>query len=91
MADVKDKLTQEEKASFENIRIEIAVLEHLVQEKRNQVLQLLSSSLLKMGYDPKMYGLKFSAAEDKWEVKLRPDALVLPGQNRPQRRHPTGG
>jgi len=87
--DIKDKLTQQEKAGFENLRLENMVIEHLLNEKKQQTMVLLTTVLQKLNYDPKLYGLEFNAGQDKWEVKLRPDALVIP--NRQERRHAVGG
>jgi len=91
--DVKEKLTQQEKATFENTRVEIMVLEHLLAEKKQQIALYLKTVLEKLGYNPQLYGLEYNANQDKWEIKLRPDALAMPGQmpNRQERRHPIGG
>jgi len=87
--DIKDKLTEQEKAGFENLRVEAMVLQQLLNEKRQQSAILLKAVLEKLGYNPMTYGLEFNAGQDRWDVKLRPDALVIP--SRQDRRHPIGG
>lgn len=84
--DVKDKLTMEEKAAFENLRVELMVLNNVVEQKKAVLRAHLADVLQRLGYNPQTYGLNFNAAKDEWEIKLRPDALALP--NRQQRRHP---
>lgn len=92
--DIKDNLTDQDKALFENLRIEIMVLEYLLKEKRALSEQHLASVFQRLGINPALYGLEWNAAQDKWETKLRPDALVTPGGlpaqmlNRQMRRHP---
>jgi len=92
--DIKEKLTQQDKAVFENLRVEVLVLEHLLQEKKALSAQHLAQVFQRLGIDTKLYGLEFNAAQDKWEARLRPDALVIPGAipekmiNRQMRRHP---
>ena len=86
MIDIKEKLTKEEKGMFENLRIEMLVLSHLAEEKKRQTVLLLTQVLTKLGYNPQLYGLEFNAAQDSWEVKLRPDAIALPGLTQ----HPKG-
>jgi len=76
--DIKDKLTPVEKQTFENLRIEALVLRKLQQEKEQQVRGLLGITLKRLGYDPNLYGLEFNFAQDKWELKLRPEALTIP-------------
>lgn len=86
MIDIKDKLTDEDKGTFESLKLEILVLENLVKERRVILTSHLETCMLKAGFNPKQYGLNFNFKEDKWQVQLRPDALALPGQNRAQRR-----
>jgi len=77
--DVKDQLTEVEKQMFENIRIEVLVLRKLQQEKDQQSGNLLGITLKRLGYDPRLYGLEFNFAQNKWELKLRPDVLTIDG------------
>lgn len=85
MIDIKDKLTVQEKQAFEGLRIETTVLENLLNERHKIMMELLTITFRKLGYDVKLYGLEFNASQDRWEIKLRPDALVMPGMNRDQR------
>lgn len=86
--DVRNSLTAQEKHAFANLQVELAVLKHLLAEREQRQRDQLAATLQRLGYSPNSYGLYFSHAEDVWEVKLRPDALTIPGQpNRAQRRH----
>lgn len=76
--DIKDKLTLQEKQAFENLRVEMLVLQNLLNEKRGQAELLLKATFQRLNYSPLLNGLEFNAALDKWEVKLRPDAIALP-------------
>lgn len=89
MIDIKDKITDQEKAGFENLRVEVMVLEQLLQEKKNQQKWLLTNVFQKLNYNPNLYALEFNAGKDKWNVKLIPGVLDMP--NRQERRHPIIG
>lgn len=77
--DIKEKLTQQEKQMFENLRVETAVLEKLLHERRQLSGQVLKETLERLNHNPALFGLQFNFAEDKWDVILKPGALVLPG------------
>lgn len=80
--DVKDQLTDGDKNRFKNLNVEIQVLTNLLAEKQQHRDEHLRSVLARLGYPPDKYGLEFNAGQDKWEVRLRKDALVVPGFGR---------
>lgn len=79
LMDVKEKLSNEEKQAFENLRIESLVLQKLAGEKGMQAQGLFKQVMERLGYNPAMYGLEFNFVQDSWQIKLRPDAIVVPG------------
>ena len=81
MIDIKDKLTAQEKQAFENLRVETQVLQNLLNERRGFAQQFLEDILQKLGYNTMLYGFEFNFGQNKWEIQLRPDAIVLPGVN----------
>ena len=79
MIDIKDKVTPEEKRQLQNVNLEVVVLKHLLEERQN-LLQTLGRGLLeRLHYSPQVYNLVASPVQDKWEVRVNPENLLLPG------------
>lgn len=79
MIDIKDKVTPVEKMQLQNVNLEVAVLKHLLEERQN-LLQALGRALLeRLHFPPQVYNLVASPRQNKWEVQVKPDNLLLPG------------
>ena len=87
--DIKDKLTEQDKAQLQGISLECQVLNNLLKERQAILENKAQEVLAKAGLSPKMYGLRFNPSKDTWEAELKEGAIILPGQevqSRAQRR-----
>ena len=79
--DISSKISQEDKEILNQLSNEIQVLNHLAQERQVLARHKISEVLSGLGLSPDIYYLYFDKNKNRWEAKLKPDAISLPGQD----------
>ena len=78
---VTDQISQENKNSLRNLNVELQVLKNLVQERQTMFTEVVREVLTSLTPNPTHYSLRQDSATGEWELELRPETLVLPGQD----------
>ncbi len=84
--DVSQKIDAQTKARLTNLNIECQVLNNLLKEKNAVMQELVKQVLSSLTVNPTQYALKINPSQDIWDLQLRPEALLVPGNlNLPNR------